>query len=340
MGGETLTGMGRVMGETLLASDFTGGELDYAPSDAAKLLWGLDEPDRVRLGGSVRVMSVSDLDNYWSVFPMQADVYGAAYLGRFRLAASLGVARASLRYEHASKARLIGPADDDNALIAVSRNHWVGYAPSDALLLRLGRMNLPFGIRMPEHTMWVRDETLTDRESDQLHGVSIAYSRGAWRGELMAALGNLQLLDGGFQQRGYSGHVEYLVDPELALGVSSLLLVAPRGIEADSGAIWRTAHGLTARYAPWRPLVVLAEANALKVSGYDLGFVGMATFDFELAQGFHLALTGEGLKRAQTRLGGWLTANWFVLPHVDLRVDWVMRQERAPTLLAQVHVYL
>jgi hypothetical protein len=337
MGGETLAGMGRAMGETKLAFSWTG---DPEPTSAGRLLFGIEEPEHVRIGGSFRALSVSYLSaGYTAAFPMQADVYGAAFLGRFTLAASVGVSKASLRYEHGSKARVIGEADGEGRIL-VSRSHWLGYHFDEALMLRAGRINLPFGIRTPEHTLWVRSETLTDRESDQLDGVSLVYASGAWRGELMAALGNVQLNRGAFQQRGYSGYMEYLVDVDLALGLSSLFLTAPREIDADSGSVVHTAHGLTLRYVPWQPLVVLAEANALKVTGYDLGFVGMTTFDFEPIQGLHLALTGEVLKREQTRGGAWVTWNWFVAPHVDLRLDVVLRQERQSMLLSQLHFYL
>jgi hypothetical protein len=337
MGGETLAGMGRAIGETKLAFPWSG---DPEPSAVGAFLFGVGEPENVRLGGSFRALSVSYLNaGYTSAFPMQADLYGAAFLGRFTLAASVGVSKASARYEHSSKARLVGNVEDEGRIL-VSRHHWLGYHFDDAWMLRAGRINLPFGIRSSEHVLWARSETLTDRESDQLDGVSLVYAAGAWRGELMAALGNLQVGDAAFQWRGYSGYVEYLVDLDLALGLSSLYLRAPRDIDADSGAIVHTAHGLTARYVPAQPLVILAEANALKVTGYDLGFVGMTTFDFEPIQGLHLAVTGELLKRELTRGGAWLTWQWFVLPHVDLRFDVVLRQDRQPQLLSQLHVYL
>src|SRR5687767_11360098 len=54
MGGETLTGMGRVTGQTLLSSDFGGP----TPTDAAMFLFGVKEPDAVRLGGSFRGLSI------------------------------------------------------------------------------------------------------------------------------------------------------------------------------------------------------------------------------------------------------------------------------------------
>ena len=82
--------------------------------------------------------------------------------------------------------------------------------------------------------------------------------------------------------------------------------------------------------------------------------------DVEPVRGLHLALTGEllnrgtpdpedlgeavrevtGPGRGDTRLGLWGTVNWFLLPHLDLRVDIVTRQRRATMLQAQLHFYL
>jgi hypothetical protein len=348
MGGETLTGMGRVMGERLLAQPWS----DAPPTELAKFAFGVTEPDDVRLGGSLRGMLLSDRDTSRTVaFPMQTDLYGAAFFKRFTLGLSLGLSRASDRYEHSSKARLIGDVDDEGLLL-VSRNHWLGYSISDQLMLRAGRMNLPFGIRGPEHTAWVRAETLTDRESDQLHGVSAVVSAGPLRGELMVALGNLQERDPAFQWRGYSAYLEWLLLRRLAVGVSSMVLGAPRELEVDRGPVSRQAHGVTLRYSPWTPLVFLAEVDLLKSTGAGLGRVGMLTLDVEPLQGLHLAVSGEILDRGQSdtdgprqgdgsaRVGQWLTANWFFGPHLDLRVDFVRRDERADMVQAQLHLYL
>lgn len=363
MGGETLTGMGRVTGQTLLISDFGG----KSPSDLAMYLYGIPEPDNVRLGGSVRVLNIYDFTtNNPVVFPMQMDAYGAGLFGRFVLGLSVGVSRASSRYEHSSKARVVGNIEDDG-FIMVSRNHWLGYRFSDDLMVRLGRINLPFGLRTPDHTMWVRSETVTDRESDQQHGVSVVYSSGELRGELMGIAGNYQIPQD-IRGYGYSGYLEYSLDTDLALGVSTMLLYSqqePLTVDEEitpyQRAVLRHSHGLTARYVPWKPLVVLAEADVLKRTDYGFGYVGFATFDYEPFRGLHLALTGEVLNRGtpdpevlapgverdaqgpgrgETRLGAWTTINWFLLPHLDLRVDLVTRQRRATMLQAQLHFYL
>ncbi len=362
MGGETLTGMGRVMGQTLLSSDFGG----KSPSDAAMFLYGIPEPDNVRLGGSFRGLSIYDLDTTNPVvFPMQADLYGAAFMGRFILAASVGVSRASNRYEHSSKAKLFGNIEG-NDLIAVSRNHWLGYRLTDELMVRGGRINLPFGLRIPDHTMWVRSETTTDRESDQQHGLSLVYSSERFRGELLGSAGNYQMPQQ-FRGYGYSGFLEYSFDPELALGVSTMLLYSTKdpltvdeAVTSAQRAVLRHAHGVTARYVPFHELVLLAEADMMKKTGTGVGYVGMATADLEPLRGLHVALTGEVLNRGtpdpevfeegvrefegpgrgETRFGVWGTINWFLLPHLDLRFDIIARQRRPKQLLAQLHFYL
>lgn len=347
MGGETLTGMGRVMGERLLAQPWSSAP----PTPLAEFAFGVIEPDDMRFGGSLRGMLTSDRETERTVaFPMQVDLYGAAFFERFTLGLSLGVSRASDRYEHASKAKLIGDVADEGVLL-VSRNHWLGYSVNDQLMLRAGRMNLPFGIRGPEHTAWVRAETLTDRESDQLHGVSAVYADGPLRGELMAALGNLQVGDAAFQWRGYSAYLEWLLLRRLAIGASSMLLAAPRELEIDRGSVSRQAHGLTLRYAPWTPVVLLAEANVLKNTRAGVGYVGMLTLDVEPIQGVHLAGSYERLDRGQTdgdvartgdgraRTGKWLTVNWFFGPHLDARIDYVRRDNRSDMLQAQLHAY-
>jgi hypothetical protein len=348
MGGETLTGMGRLMSEELLAMPLG----QTAPSDASKFLFGVGEPSDVHLGGSLRLLGMLSFPTgKVRAFPMQSDLYGAGSIGRVTLAASLGVSRASNRYEHSSKARLLGDVEDEGYLL-VARNYWLGVHLDSSWMLRLGRLNLPFGIRTPEHTLWARAETFTDRESDQQHGVSAVYSSGRLRGELLLSLGNFQRPNDALRERGYSGNLEYLVDTDLALGVSSMLLVARRELNVDEGAVVRQAHGLTARYVLSEPLVLLAEADVLSKTGANLGYVAMTTLDFEPLQGLHLAATGEvldrgkpsgssaGLGRGEAHLGAWLSIDWFFAPHFELRTDLVMRRERGQMLLAQLHVYL
>lgn len=370
-GGETLTHMGRVSSETLLSGPFGDG----SAGNSSKLFGFLDEPDTVRLGGSLRAMGILDTDSgAATVFPMQADFYGQADFGSVRLGWSLGGSRASERYEHTSKAVLFADVEE-KAFVPVSRTHWLGYEFNDNLLLRAGRLNLPFGMRVPNHVLWVRDDTTTDRESDQQHGLALAYSGGHWRGEFMVSLGNFQLPNDANRERGYSGHVEYLLNPRMAIGVSSLVLAAAQELLTETPDVLRQAHGVTGRFGISPELAVLAEFNVTKRSNFGIGYVGMLQADYEFLRGLHLTVTGEildsGLKQqpasvtdvvpaavgatptaaqalaaesalsgqGEPRLGVWGSVSWYLLSHLDLRLDLVARQDRPLTAHAQFHYY-
>lgn len=363
-GGELLTHMGRVFSETSMSTDWS----DSAPSDLSKFAFGVSEPDAVRLGGSFRGMITTPLgDGETAVFPMQADVYGAADFGVIQVGLSLGVAGVNANSPHNRAAQLtrVDAADlideDGNpqrGMAVLSRWHWLGIELSDDMLLRLGRLNLPFGIRTPDHTMWARESTATDRESDQQHGVSLAHSGGAWRYEFMLSLGNFQVGPDDFRERGYSGTFEYLFADNLALGVSSSILRAGKSLlTGRQEATLRHAHGVTARWAPWGPATVLAEVDVLKRSGSTLGYTGFLTADFAVIQGLHLAASAEWLSTGKLhggtavagagkpQLGYWVTAHWLPFTHVDARLDLRMREnpvseELDKTILAQLHLYL
>jgi hypothetical protein len=225
-------------------------------------------------------------------------------------------------------------------------------------MVRAGRLNLPFGTRIPEHTMWVRRETRTDRESSQQHGVAVVYDGDLVRGELMAILGNYQIGPDQLRERGYSSYVEIRAADFVYVGTSSLVTHAGADYQTLEEDVTREAHGVFARAKLIQPLVVLAEGNALVRSRRDLGYVGFLQFDLELIQGLHAGATGEILDRGyqdtgdpfntirrepgfgQPALGGWLTVDWFFLPQLEARLDAVARQEEPLTILAQFHALL
>src|SRR5208283_4599854 len=57
----------------------------------------------------------------------------------------------------------------------LARDYWIGLQLDDSLLIRLGRLNLPFGLRNVEHTAWVRNNTGTDINYSQQTGFSVAF---------------------------------------------------------------------------------------------------------------------------------------------------------------------
>jgi hypothetical protein len=243
----------------------------------------------------------------------------------------------------------------------VSREHWLGadLGEDNQYLLRAGRMNLPFGIRSNEHTLFVRSTqvTRTNINDAQQHGIALAYNGLSFRGELMAILGNYQLNPDTFRERGYAGYLEFSLAPWVSAGVSSLLTYAKDDSLYLTQNTIRQAHGAFARVAPFKELVLLAEADALiniadDASGEALtspGFAGMIQADYEPIQGLHLIATGETwiadqVQATSKSFAGWGSVLWFFAPHADVRFDFVAYSYGdspvAYYLLPQLHVYL
>ena len=320
-------------------------------------LWGAVKlPDWLLLGGSYRHLTVtrpSREEKKFVTFPMMADLYGQVSIGSFRVEASIGAVRVGVGSPYARSAQVTrGQGDEWNLL---SRSHWLGYDFMEgAVTLRAGHMNLPFGVRIPEHTMWVRQATRTDRESAQQDGVALAYNGEKLRGEVMAIAGNYQINPDKYRERGYSLYAEYLTGERTAVGVSSLVTSAKKDrITLDPNAL-RQAHGAYIRAAFTDDVVLLAEADGLITTDHDPGYVGFAQIDWEVTRGLHLMGTAEIQDRGydklvggprtngngQQQLGGWGSVDWFCLPHVEVRADVFSRQNDELTILGQLHVFL
>jgi hypothetical protein len=358
-GGETLTHMGRVESETLLSQPWGDGKV----SNTAKYLFGVTEPDWLRAGGSLRGMLVKG-EGAAKVFPMQLDAYATADFGIIQAGASLGYSKVLNDSPFAHAAQITSAKSDDPKVGAsnlVSRWHWLGVELGDHTLARVGRLNLPFGVRVSEHTLWARNKTRTDRESNQSHGVSFAQNLESLRWEAMFILGNYQIAPDDYRERGYSLYFEYLFTPKLAIGASSMIVTSAKSISLGlQKPSVRHAHGLTGRYSPVEPVVLLAEFDVLKNSRAGLGYTGFAILDIEPLQGLHVGGTFEvlstgkpqdgksSLGAGKLQKGYWGTISWFFLPHMDLRVDVVFRDgvdadnkaKLNGSYQAQIHVYL
>jgi len=357
-GAGALTEYGRAQSDLLLRMRYGAGEGDGEADRTAGFLWGLVPiPEALRLGGDFREGYFSDQTEgapiEQELITMRADLYGDLKIGRFRAAASIGyVPQGDL-----TASLTTGP--DHNI---ISREHWLGVELDDegSWLLRAGRINLPFGIRMIEHTLWARTLTRTDMDASQQYGVALAVSKENFRGELMGIAGNFEIQEDAFRERGYCGYFEYAPTTTLAAGVSSMFTRATRDI-VFGVTDYRYSNGPFVRYAPWQPLVLLAEMDSVYQSltwnGHRGGYAGFAQADYEPTQGLHLMLTSEimnsGTSGEPPSYDGWVSAVWFLLPHVDLRFDGIYTRAGIPatlgvpasysdstTWLAQFHVWL
>jgi hypothetical protein len=368
-GGGLLTEYGRAQGEVLLRSHY-GGQGDASaeeePGRLKDFLFGVVPlPESVLLGGDYRLMflhskvGASPASN--RLIQMQADLEAQVTVDRFRANASVG-------YDHTgAQAAWLTSRSLDNA---VSRVHWVGLdlGEDKQFLLRAGRMNLPYGVRSVEHTLFIHSPPAItgggvrdDLSSGQQHGVALAYNGEGVRGEAMLIAGNYQVNPDAFRERGYAAYVEWAPSMHLAVGASSLMTTANRDALLGTPLI-RQAHGLFARAAPWGPLTLLAEADVLAYSqpsdrvaaGQPQTRAGYAAFlqaDLEVWQGLHVMLTGEATRPpvagSSASFGAWGSVAWFFAPHADLRLDAIQQSLGlgptplgATSLLVQLHVYL
>jgi hypothetical protein len=336
------------------SSDSASSESESQPGD---FLWGAVKlPDWLLLGGSYRHLTVTRPgreEKKFVTFPMMADIYGQVSIGHFRVEASVGAVRVGVGSPYARSAQVTrGQGDEWNLL---SRSHWLGYDFNEgAITLRAGHMNLPYGLRIVEHTMWVRQATRTDRESAQQDGVALAYNGEKLRGEVMAIAGNYQINPDRYRERGYSLYAEYLTGERTAVGISSLVTTAKKDRITLDPKVLRQAHGAYIRAAFTDDIVLLAEADGLITSDHDPGYVGFAQLDWEVTRGLHLVGTAEIQDRGydklvggprtngngQQQLGAWGTVDWYCLPHVEVRADVFSRQNDELTILGQLHVFL
>lgn len=351
-GGGLLSRYGRVEAARVLSAPLALGRDEAEPGALKDFAFGVVPlPEAVDAQGWLRsayVVNVAGgevVDHRYAL--MRADVGTHLRAGVVRASGTIGGATADAR----GLTQDAWITTSETGANLVSREHWVGVDLADrAVLLRAGRIAMPFGLRNVEHVSWVRRETRTDTNQHQQHGVALAYGGGPIRAEGMVVLGNFQLGPDAYRERGYSAYGEYLLGTTTSLGVSSAVLRA----DADAVTrqpVLRQAHGAFARISPVTPLVLLAEGDAIvrSVKGDDatVDFAGLLQADLEVTRGLHVVGTGEMLtaSRSSTVLGGaWLSAWYFLFAHMDLRLDLIHRgTELGPattTALLQFHGWL
>ena len=294
-------------------------------------------------GAAVQTTDVSYLQ-------MLLDARAELKLGVFRAAGALGWSNTP----YTAQAVVVSNTDYTNQLVA--REYWLGVQlADDTLLLRLGRINLPFGLRNVEHTAWVRQQTATTINVDQQSGFSVSFDNSKVRTEIMAMFGNLNVSPDSYRERGLSGLVEVPVAERTVVGLSALISRAGQNASSNGSAVLRQVYGAHTRWSPVEPVVLLAEADVylndvLGSGNTQANGVGWLQADYEPIQGLHFQPALEALQQygvSGMAVGTWLTVDWFCLPHTEFRVDGLWRNSPSPggrvnvfSLLLQLHVYL
>ncbi len=332
-GGTLLTKYGRAQSEFLLSTRWAPGKEDE-PAKFDQFLFGLvPMPDFLNLGGWARYGYLWNTVNGRLVddrlLQMRLDLAAAVRIGPVRAAAQLGYASPS----SAPFTQLAWVTRNAGWGNLVSREHWIGLAfDNDSVLVRGGRIFLPFGLRNIEHTSFVRTATRTDINQDAQDGIAVAISKEKWRMEVMAILGNYSLRPDAFRERGLAGYFEIAPLSRLAVGLSAFATRADAALGSKGPAL-RQAYGLTARAAPWTPLVFLGEVDLLITSslgngGVNAGHADWLQADLEVLRGVHILTAVEGMTPpggGASTLGLWGGVAWFVFPHFDVRADLIRR---------------
>jgi hypothetical protein len=352
-GAGLLTAYGRGLAETVLRTHWRKTSEEDDPGKISNFLFGLvPTPDWLLLQADGRGLTVVPLAprSDAQFYLMQADLAAQVKIHRFRANGSLGFANKGALPASVTR----GNQQLENRL--VSRTYWLGVdlGADEQFLLRAGRMNLPFGVRSIEHTMFVRKTTRTNINDQQQEGVALAWNGSQLRAEVMAILGNFQLRPDDFRERGYSAYLEWALREKLALGVSSLIVHS----NLDTGLLtplWRQVHGIFARWSPHEKVALTAESNLLFFSQPPAGIAAAhnvggnasaVNVDYEPFQGVHLLgaaeLQNKDIGTSSTDYGLWAGAWWFVLPHLDLRADvsrLTVSSQNITSFLFQFHGY-
>lgn len=332
-GGGQLTAYGRGMDDLLVRWHLDPAEVESGePSPTAGFLFGLvPTPEWLNPSGNLRGGPMVVVGGNVAAVPlvMATDLEATLDLSPVVAHLSLGFG-----WKGMGPAAVVAANPDSGELALVSRAHWLGLKLlDDSLVVRAGRIPVPFGLRNVEHTAAVRDLTRTDLNVDQQHGVAVAFANELLRAEVMGLLGNYQIRPDPVRERGYAGYVEVFALEKLGVGASSLLTWAGRDV-ATSAPTLRQAHGVFARYAPVEQLALVLETDALVDTAFDaagasttaLGGAGWLQADWAIVPGVKVLPALEASLHGDGKVAGWLGAAWYPLPHTELRADVIYRQ--------------
>jgi hypothetical protein len=293
-----------------------GGSLDWGNQDLTNDPAG-PAALKVDLGADVRLMPLlsADGDAVAPAFiPMLTELGGAAALGPW------------MAYGTITGRQLYG---DGSGFAVFSREHWLKFQPAAGLDLRVGRMVLPFGTRIPDHTQYTREDFEQDKY-DQSYGAEVDYHAKGWSLFANAFAGDLTYRPKERQERGL------VLTPSFDLGSSANIGVSLLG--ATSTARTRLAGSLFGRSALGSSLYLLAEVAAQHFAAKEgddklstlaeylrVGWFAKPSMDVYLEAGHRTFVDGDGLTKARAALGlNWQVLSWFEFApqfEVETRTD-------------------
>lgn len=334
LGNGILTDYGRAVGATAIGARpffVSSTTSDERLGETAGFLFGAELPKFIRLQANYRGMyAMSGLEGSTSgearaiskrLIHMKADGSGVLQFkdGAFFITGSFG---------YAPRPNFIPATVAVPKLI--SREHYLGLRPTDKFGLYAGRMDVAFGIRVPDHIAYSRSKTALSH-SDQLYGVMLHYGGDSFEAAAHPFAGNIfQAKEN--QQRGGSLMFEFDVVEKFRLGLS--------GLYSKSERRGRWMAAIHSRLGAGEGSAILSELGFINEK-YGTQNAKLGSYIFfqalvRLVRGLHFMGTGEAYtERAFApdtryfRMGPGL--QYFPMQRMELRVDFLAERTFATT---------
>lgn len=329
--------------------DAAGEELSTWQGDGGFLHGAADLPTWLALGFDGRLAVVSHENGnpngpLRALFPMQADAHLRVVVsGAFSLQATGG-----LRGQARAANEPLGPDNPRpiSASRAISREHFVMWRP--AVLgpyVRAGRFYAPYGLRLSEHTAYVRRD-LGFNLLEESYGLSGGVVKRGWELHL-TAFGPDFVREMGSREQGAAGMFEARLADAHAIGLHGRIGLTENANRFAGGAFGKTyVDAIRTLFMAQADVVHWRLSGGLPGRNQLVGYVGATVFPL---RGVWLSAYGElnqtdvQVKKSVTQAGtGQL--NWFPYPHFEVvlvgRIQAPDGQDAAKTGLFLLHYYL
>jgi hypothetical protein len=337
-GGSLITNYARdAIGEDLSSLQGNGG-----------FAFGVDLPGWLALGVDLRGAYLrhyaGNPDGTMSaLFPMQADAQArVAFADTFSLMATVGYRGSARTASNELGDNNYFPASADRF---IAREYYLMWRPGAiGPYVRAGRFFAPYGLRLAEHTTYVRRDNGFNLLYET-YGLSGGVVQNNWELHLTGFIPDL-VRSYGPKQSGVAAMFEYRLLDAVALGLDGKVAVGD-GAKRYTGGVFAKGY-----VAPIKTIfmgqvdVVTVQGSSGVSSNQLIGYIGPTIFPVRgvwLAGYLEINQTDIKVKGTATQaVNGQL--NWFPYPHIEFilqgRMQSPQQVEAAKTLMAQLHVFL
>ncbi len=228
-----------------------------------------------------------------------------------------------------------------------SREHYLGWRPTQQLGVYVGKMDKAFGLRIPDHNLSSRRATRV-AQFDQVHGALVHWVGEKLEGALHYFVGDLNEQDEDLRDKGFSGNFEWGVTERQRLGASFM--------RSATTADTRTVMAIHDRIGFGKGHSVMAELGQIKrepeAGAATTSRYGLLQTHLLALRGFWVTGTFDYYRRdtsvEEESFGVGPGIQWFPRQKWEVRLDLINRRlfsestaaEDSWQALAQVHLWL